>query len=321
MIYIKKFENKFEENRLNHKKNFIDKSVQLHDGKYDYSKVDYITARKPVVIICPIHGDFQQRPYNHLLGKGCDKCAREINRKKLTKTKDNFIKDAINTHGDMYDYTDSIYINDSSKVNIKCPLHGEFIQIANHHLNGTGCPNCKLDRFIKINKEKHSKLFPEKASSIHNNFYDYSKVNYINAKTPVEVICPKHGSFFTKPSNHLSGRGCPVCVQSQGEKKIESCLIERKISFFRQKKFSDCKNKLPLSFDFWVESKNLLIEFDGVQHYKPFDYFGSEDKFEYTKKCDEIKNKYCLDNDINLLRIPYWDFKNIESILSNYLSQ
>ena len=110
-------------------------------------------------------------------------------------------------------------------------------------------------------------------------------------KKSVEIICPRHGSFFQNPTNHLSGKGCPVCMQSQDEKKIESSLLEKGISFESQKKFPDCVNKLPLSFDFWIESLNLLIEFDGLQHFKEFGYFGGKEKLEYTLKCDEIKNK------------------------------
>jgi Zn finger protein HypA/HybF involved in hydrogenase expression len=182
--------------------------------------VDYITARKPVIIICPEHGEFRQIPYNHLIGKGCDKCARDLNRSKLTKTKDKFIDDAREVHGDKYNYDNSVYINDSSKIKIECPQHGEFIQKVNHHLRGQGCPKCRWINFGNTNKSKHSNLFPERASKIHNGFYDYSKVNYVDSKTKVEIICPNHGSFYQVPANHLSGKGCPLCLQSQGEKKI-----------------------------------------------------------------------------------------------------
>jgi hypothetical protein len=225
MRYLKRFESKLDQKRPLHKKRFIEKSLELHNNKYDYSKVEYQTARNPVIIICPIHGEFEQLPYNHLMGKGCDKCARDLNRIKLSKTKEQFIKDARDIHGDKYNYDKSVYVNDSSKIKIDCPLHGEFTQTVNHHLNGQGCPKCRWDSFRNTNMYKHSSSFPGRASITHNNFYDYSKVNYINARKLVEIICPKHGSFFQSPSNHLSGKGCPVCVQSQGEKKIESYLL------------------------------------------------------------------------------------------------
>ena len=313
MIFIKTFEN------INvNKENFIKKSNIIHNNKYDYSKVEYLNARTPVKIICPVHGEFLQLPYNHSLGKGCKFCAIHLNSDKLKKSKDQFIRDAIKVHGDKYSYKNSQYINDSSRMEIECPLHGTFSQVANKHLQGNGCPDCKIQKTKETNTNKHSLLFPKKSSDIHNNYYDYSKVNYKNSRTPVEIIYPKHGSFITMPYNHLLGRGCPVCSQSYGEKKVEKFLLSKKVSYVRQKKFTDCRNKSPLSFDFWIESENILIEFDGQQHYKAFGYSGGVDKLEYTKLCDNIKNKYCIENRINLIRIPYWKYNEIDSILSQY---
>jgi len=308
----------FEDVNLN-KDNFIKKSNIAHNSKYDYSKVEYINARTPVKIICPIHGEFSQLPYNHTVGKGCKFCAIHSNSNNLKKSKEQFVKDAIRVHGDKYIYTNSKYINDSSKIEIECPLHGTFSQLANKHLQGNGCPGCKIQKTKDTNRSKHALIFPKRSSQIHNNYYDYSKVNYKNSRTPVEIICPKHGSFFSMPCNHLLGKGCPICSQSHGEKKIEGFLISKNINYERQKKFDDCKNKSPLSFDFWIESKNILIEFDGQQHYKAFGYSGGVEKLEYTKLCDNIKNLYCLKKGINLIRIPYWEINQIDSILSKYV--
>jgi very-short-patch-repair endonuclease/Zn finger protein HypA/HybF involved in hydrogenase expression len=301
------------------KVNFIKKSNIIHNGKYDYSKVEYINARTHVKIICPLHGEFYQLPYNHTLGKGCKNCAIHLNSDNLKKTKEQFVKDAMSVHGDKYIYNNSKYINDSTKIEIECPLHGTFSQVPNKHLQGNGCPGCKIQKTKDTNRSKHTLIFPKKSSQIHNNYYDYSKVNYKNSRTPVEIICPKHGSFFTIPCNHLLGRGCPICSQSYGEKKIEGFLINKNINYERQKKFDDCRNKSPLSFDFWIESKNILIEFDGQQHYKAFGYSGGVEKLEYTKLCDSIKNKYCFEKGINLIRIPYWEINQIDSILSQYI--
>lgn len=313
MIFISTFEDV-----TTNRDNFIKRSNTIHNSKYDYSEVEYINAKTPVKIICPIHGEFYQLPYNHTIGKGCKICAINLNSNKLKKSKEQFVKDAIEVHGDKYIYSDSKYINDSSKIEIECPLHGTFSQIANKHLQGNGCPDCRVQRTKDTNQNKHSLLFPKRSAEIHNNYYDYSKVDYKNSKTPVEIICPKHGSFLTKPYNHLLGRGCPVCSQSQGEKKIERFLISNNITYERQKKFPDCRNKSPLAFDFWIESKNILIEFDGQQHYKAFGYTGGVDKLEYTKLCDGIKNRYCVKNRINLIRIPYWEINQIDSILSKH---
>lgn len=172
------------------------------------------------------------------------------------------------------------------------------------------------------NLRKYSQLFPTRSSKIHNNKYDYSNINYINSDTPVEIVCPKHGKFLQIPHNHLMGKGCPRCNQSHGERKIEIYLIGNNIKYETQKKFNDCINKDRLPFDFWVEDRNLLIEFDGAQHFIPVYFMGGLDKLEYVQKCDKIKDEYCLSKGIRLLRINYKDLKanRIDQILSNYLS-
>lgn len=70
-----------------------------------------------------------------------------------------------------------------------------------------------------------------------------------------------------------------------------------------------------MPFDFYIKEFNLCIEFDGEQHYRENNYFGGNNIFKETQKRDKIKNKYCKDNDINLLRIPYWELDSVEDIL------
>ena len=124
---------------------YISEVQKIHDFKYDYSKTNFIGAKNKIKIICPIHGEFLQSPYNHLHGHGCPKCANNI---KFT-TKD-FIKQANIVHKGKYIYTETEYINSSSKVCITCPIHGEFWQIANDHLRGCGCPKCNNSKLEKI---------------------------------------------------------------------------------------------------------------------------------------------------------------------------
>jgi very-short-patch-repair endonuclease len=297
--------------------NFIQKANNIHNGFYSYKKVNYINVRKNVVITCPTHGDFEQLPYNHLIGKGCNKCSIENNKKKFTKSSSDFINQSNIIHNNRYDYSEVDYINDGTKVDIICPHHGLFSQMPNKHLRGQGCPNCKISKTKKTNIKKYSELFPVKSSTIHNNFYDYSKINYINAKTPVDIICNKHGIFKQIPSNHLDGKGCPKCNQSRGENKIERYLIDNNIKYETQKKFDDCVKSKKLSFDFWISDKNILIEFDGLQHFYPLGFQGGLKKLEYTKECDKIKDEYCINKNIRLLRISYKEINEIDKILSS----
>jgi len=118
------------------------------------------------------------------------------------------------------------------------------------------------------------------------------------------------------PANHLKGVGCPKCQNSKGENSIEKHLKENNIQFENQKTFSDCKHILLLPFDFYLPKHNICIEYDGEQHHKSIKHFGGDKKFQRTKYNDKIKTEYCKQNNIQLIRIPYTEFKNIESILN-----
>ena len=117
---------------------FIIEANLLHNNMYDYSKTVYNHSKEKVIIICPEHGEFEQRADMHLKGQGCLKCKLNIQ----TLSLEQFINKAIKIHGIKYDYSKVEYINSHEKVIIICPEHGEFEQISNNHLNGSGCPKC-----------------------------------------------------------------------------------------------------------------------------------------------------------------------------------
>lgn len=122
---------------------FVKKARKVHGDKYDYSKSVYITARKPIEIICKEHGSFFQTPDNHTRGQGCPKCKNKKFEIIYLKSKEQFIEDAKKTHGDKYDYSLVDYKNSKTKVKIICPRHGEFLQIPSSHIKRQGCPMCK----------------------------------------------------------------------------------------------------------------------------------------------------------------------------------
>ena len=281
---------------------FIKRAKEIHGDEYDYSNTEYINNRTPVKIICPTHGEFNKSPVHHLRGQGCPICGNEQRKKSLSRPEDEFIRKASEIHGNKFDYSKVDYKNKESKITIICPIHGEFSQHAGSHLRGTGCPKCSGKA------QGTTESFIENSEKVHGDKYDYSNVNYVNAYTPVEIICKKHGSFTQKPNNHLNGAGCPRCSESKGENLVNEILSSYNISYTRQYKFSDCTNnaigrycrKLP--FDFYVPIYNTTIEFDGQQHFIPV--FG-EEEFKRLKKTDKLKDKYCEQNGIKLIRIPY----------------
>lgn len=276
--------------------NFIEKSIKIHGNKYDYSKVEYINNKIKVKIICPEHGEFEQMPDKHInRSHGCPNCSL---RNKLTTPI--FISEAIKIHGNKYDYSKVQYNNIKTNVIIICPEHGEFTQQAASHIRQkTGCPKCSK----KYNYSDDE--FKMITSLLHNNKYDYSKVEYINNYTKIKIICPEHGEFEQTPSNHLQGKGCELCNESKGENIIKLWLEKNNISYIRQHRFIDCVYKRKLPFDFYLPEHNICIEFNGKQHYEPIKYWGGEDGLKSQQKRDKIKINYCKNKNIKVLTIKY----------------
>lgn len=293
--------------KLMTKEEFIKRSILVHGDKYDYSKSIYINTKTNLVIICKKHGEFSQKPEIHYLsGCGCPKCdptsvlGNEV-----------FIEKSILRHLDRYDYSKVEYTKNSEKVKIICKEHGEFIQVAGAHLRGQGCPSCYTG-----NKKSNTKEFVEKSTLLHNSLYDYSLVDYKTKREKVKIICLDHGVFEQKASVHLSGHGCPICRNSKLEKYLRNKLVELGIDFEQNKRYDDCRNFLPLPFDFYLKDINILIECDGIQHREPIKHFGGEDRLEYQKFNDSIKDDYCLKNSIRLIRVT--NFSEIDNIFNHF---
>lgn len=206
------------------------------------------------------------------------------------------------------------YKSAKEKVKIICPIHGVFEQTPDSFLHGHCCQLCSFENRNAL-KTKSTEKFILDSKQIHKTKYNYSKVIYEGVFKKVKIICPEHGIFEQLPHDHLRGCGCPFCKESKGEKKIEDFLLKNNISFESQKKFNDLKDKRKLSYDFYIPFKNLLIEYNGRQHYTQQSFFQNREDFLVQKHHDWLKRKYAKDNKINLLTIPYWDFENIETIL------
>lgn len=295
---------------------FIENAILRHNGRYDYSKSSYISTDTKICVICPVHGEFWQTPHDHLAGSGCPECGRESS-KALRKTGlADFIEKAEKLHGRKYDYSHvTEYTNNRDKVEIICKACGEsFFQSPDVHLRGCGCPKCarnqKLgkDEFVK----RAERLFPE---------YDFSEVEYVNSQMKVCVVCPRHGKWRIKPNDILNGHRCPKCSGSKGERAILEWLRENGFAegedFKCQKKFEACRDKQMLPYDFYFPGKNLLIEYDGIQHFQPVKYFGGAAGFERTKRHDKIKEEYAKSSGILLEHITYKDdvLQKLEKLL------
>jgi very-short-patch-repair endonuclease/predicted RNA-binding Zn-ribbon protein involved in translation (DUF1610 family) len=122
---------------------FIEEASKRHNNKYNYSKVVYVNTHTKIDVVCHIHGTFSIDPGSHLIGNGCFKCGIITSSSKNRKTQEQFIDEALNIHGDKFDYSKVEYVNINTPVIIKCPSHGEFLMTPYSHNFGNGCPNCK----------------------------------------------------------------------------------------------------------------------------------------------------------------------------------
>lgn len=294
--------------------NFLEKAKRVHNNKYQYNNIinEYVNNKSIISITCSTHGIFYQQALQHTRGSGCPQCYGNI---KLSTTE--FIKKAKLVHGNRYIYKNVIYKNALTPVSIKCKLHGYFNQSPASHLNGAGCLKCASIKMHNI-QIKDINEFIKDANKVHSGIYDYSRVIYKGNKTKVEIVCNKHGPFWQTPINHISGKnGCPICRSSKGEKYISKFLIKNNIKYIAQKKFENLVDIKQLSFDFYIPNKNLLIEYNGIQHYQAIDHFGGIQQLKIQRHHDWLKRKYARDNNIELLIIKYTD--NISYLLYKYL--
>lgn len=308
---------------------FIALSKKIYgENKYDYSKVDYINKDIKVCIICNnCKQMFWQIPNHHLQGhEGCKKCISQKRKHSQRKTQEEFLEKAKIVHGNKYDYSKVVYINSHTPIKIFCnECKTWFYQLPQHHLQGSGCQRCNINR-----KRKSQEEFIKEAISIHGNKYDYSNINYTNNRNKLQIFCNKCKKYFWQiPFQHTNNKqGCPYCtrIKSKGEEYIAKWLSNKNIPFIREKRFEDCRDKNPLPFDFYLPDYNLCIEFQGQQHYRNSFYVTMNKSKEKGLKLynkmqlhDKIKKEYCLQNNISFLEIRYNE--NIEDILkANFIA-
>ena len=276
---------------------------------------EYIKCNIPTKHYCKVHDFlFEIRPSEALEGQGCKYCRSDKLRIANLKTEEE-------------------YISELKNKNIPVKLIGEYYGslIPTKHLclthniiwepkpanvlNNNGCPQCKSEKISKKILKSENDYIKELAIKNPDVILVGKYIGY-NVKT--EHYCKTHNeSFLISPGSALKGCGCLYCKGSKGEKRIAKWLDKHNITYEPQKRFDDCKDINALPFDFYLPDYNIAIEYDGKQHFEPIEYFGGQKAFEYTQKHDNIKNEYCKNNNIKLLRISY--FKNVEEELNNFL--
>ena len=267
---------------------FITKSNNKHNFKYDYSLTDYIDSHTSVKIICKEHGVFEQLPYVHMNGCGCSICGIK---------KNNFLDKAKKKYGNKYDYLTE-YKNNYTKIKFKCCKHGEIEQFPQLHLK-SGCVLCNRQN-----------VFISKSNVIHNNKYNYSLVNYVNKTSKIKIICPLHGEFEQEPMYHIRGNGCKKCADDT--KRLSTDIFIKKAKMIHNDKY-DYSN---VNYIDTFTKVKVICEKHGVFNIKPNEHVsGSKRGCPYCSESIGEKNihQFLKDKNINFRRQEKFD--NCKNIL------
>jgi len=314
------------------KKNGCQKDLEDYNAKelteskgLEFVKITREDSKLCVYYICPTHRDVGvQRTSLESIRRmkiGCPYC---IGRNKTTES---FCKELYNINPNIQIRGE--YISADTPIECECLIDGTiWAPTPNRLLGGCGCPECGRIASNK-NSTKSNDQFLLELSQINPDVLILEE--YIQAKLPMRVMCKKCGyRWSTTPDNLLHGGCCSECSATPNEKKLGDILVQRGFKLERQKKYSDCRDQLPLPFDIYLSEHNILVEYDGEQHYHPVNFGGISDEnacknFLKTQYHDSIKTQYCEANNIPLIRVPYWEKDNLEEFvmlqLQRYISQ
>ena len=281
---------------------------------------EYINNRTKIKCKCKIDGyEWEATPNNLLNGTGCHKC--KSNKEK--KTHKEFINELKEINDDIEILGE--YVNNRTKIKCKCKID-EYEWSATPHslLDGkTGCPKCAG----KI-KDKTTKYFIQEMKKINDDIEILGKYKGTGVKIKCRCKIDNH-IWYATPNNLLNNHGCPKCNASKGEKRIAKYLDNKNIKYIHDKQyFKDLKNNKNgiLRPDFIIENMKIWIEFDGEQHFRVVDFSSknkelAKEQFRIIQENDKLKNEYAKEHGWKLIRIPYWEYNNIEEILDRELEE
>lgn len=194
---------------------------RLQTCNYEHLPATFLATDK-IPIECLRHGIFHQRAYSHLFSSGCSKCGREKTLRTITNTKQEFINRSVSRFGDRFNYDKTNYVKQDCELIITCKVHGDLTLTPHAHFWSTyGCAKCDYE----IPRAKRFKVALERAKEVHGDKYDYSKINYSNSSDKVEIVCPKHGSFWQSLFSHCKiGNECPKCAKDKEKVPLKEFL-------------------------------------------------------------------------------------------------
>lgn len=302
-------------------KDFIEKLNKINPNITPLEK--YIGARTKILVKCNIcKHEWSASPSNltNKTPKGCPICGRVKAKNSRTKKHEDFVNEIsnVNKHIKILEK----YKNALTPIKCLCLIHNEEFYTAPSHLlyNEIGCQKCRSQK-ISNALIKDSSKFLEEVNAVNPLINVIGNYKGNHRKIDLECKVCKN-KWSASPNSILSGSGCPKCNMSRGERYIRNYLDNNKISYISQKTFDGLKgvNNGLLSYDFYIDNLNLLIEYQGEQHKNAIEIFGGEKQLEIQQEHDRRKKLYAKDNNINLLEIWYYEIEKIDDILRDYLN-
>lgn len=304
------------------KNHIIEREVTTMGRKFKYQEVkDYIEALEYKLISTKYINSFKHleiecnkgHTYSASFdrirqGRRCPICRANEKGDRIRKRTTEDIKSVFEKYGFKVEIDN--YIDEKQKYKVVC---------SNKHVFETSwrCFKNSIDRNKNIcqecRRQDYLKTLKEKMTLIN---YKVISDKYTSSNTKISIECDKGHMYKATPDNIKRGNRCPVCNISKGEEAIRNFLNRNFITFDPQKTYDNCRYKWVLRFDFYIPDLNILIEYDGIQHFEPIEFFGKSKGLKEIQKRDQIKNEYCKNNKITLIRIPYYDFEKINYILT-----
>lgn len=293
---------------------WLEQVKQLAGNSYIFLQ-PYKTTRTKLVYYHVDCGEIHSiKPEDFLRGRRCPTCSRVKRNLKLTKSNQEWLQQVYDLVGDEYKFIDP-YNGNHTPIRYKHKVCGKIRTITPaNFLSGHRCSYCAgLYEDTQTYKEKIKKLYGNEYSLIS----EYNKAS--------EMVTIRHNKcnyeWNTNATNFIQGKShCPKCQESKGERTVAEILDRYHVKYIQQYVFNDCKYKRVLPFDFYLPDYNLCIEYDGKQHYVKNEFFNDHDPFDERQIKDHIKNEYCKQHHINMLRIPYNHTKPLETIISKRLN-
>lgn len=292
---------------------FVHKVKQKHGDMYNILS-SYHNSHSKVLVHHKVCGySYTVIAWSFMHGHGCPKCAYISNGKSKRLSHEKFLARIKKVHGSGISVLGN-YDGYAKKILVKHEICGsEFLIRPQALLKGHSCKICQYRNTSQRQFLTHEE-FLKKVQTVTNNEYTITG-KYVSSGTKISIVHELCGSsFMMRPASFLSGQRCPCCsISSKFEKEFKKYLIDNGIPYSQNYKFELCKAKRQLPFDFCIFDVSgsilVLIELDGIHHYKPVPFFGT-DKFKIRKEYDAIKTKFCIDNNIRLIRLPYFGSKN-----------